>query len=84
MMDVVANSHVVDNGREFTVIMHEGTQLDAELVGKDARTDLAVLKVAADRKFTYVGFDQKTTHGSATGSSPSATSSGLATLLPQA
>ncbi len=56
---VVTNNHVVDNGQEFTVILHDGTQLDAELVGKDARTDLAVLKVDADRKFTYVAFDKK-------------------------
>lgn len=56
---IVTNNHVVDNGREFSVILHDGTQLDAELVGKDARTDLAVLKVNEDRKFTYVAFDQK-------------------------
>ncbi|MCR9139052.1 MAG: Do family serine endopeptidase [Alphaproteobacteria bacterium] len=56
---VVTNNHVVDNGTEFTVIMHDGTELDAELIGKDARTDLAVLKVEDDRTFTYVEFDRK-------------------------
>ncbi|MEX3008092.1 Do family serine endopeptidase [Hoeflea sp. TYP-13] len=55
---VVTNNHVVDSGKEFTVIMHDGTELDAELIGKDARTDLAVLKVDSDRTFTYVDFDQ--------------------------
>ncbi|MCP4315195.1 MAG: Do family serine endopeptidase [Hyphomicrobiales bacterium] len=55
---VVTNNHVVDNGQEFTVILHDGTELDAELIGKDARTDLAVLKVESDQKFTYVDFDQ--------------------------
>ncbi|MCY6381499.1 Do family serine endopeptidase [Hoeflea prorocentri] len=56
---VVTNNHVVDNGSEFTVIMHDGTELEAELIGKDYRTDLAVLKIIdADRKFTYVDFDQ--------------------------
>jgi serine protease Do len=54
---VVTNNHVVDNGKKFTVILNDGTELDAELVGKDPRTDLAVLKVDSDRKFTYVQFD---------------------------
>lgn len=54
---VVTNNHVVENGSEFSVILHDGTEFDAELVGRDARTDLAVLKVKDDRKFTYVSFD---------------------------
>lgn len=58
---VVTNNHVVDNGTEFTVIMHDGTELDAQLIGKDARTDLAVLKVEDDRQFTYVEFDREDT-----------------------
>jgi serine protease Do len=47
---------VVDSGSEFTIVMDDGTELDAKLVGTDPRTDLAVLKVDADRKFTYVAF----------------------------
>lgn len=58
---IVTNNHVVDNGTEFSVIMHDGTELDAQLVGKDARTDLAVLKVEDERKFTYVEFDREDT-----------------------
>lgn len=56
---IVTNNHVVANGREFSVILNDGTELDAELIGTDARTDLAVLKVEADRKFTYVAFSDK-------------------------
>jgi len=53
---LVTNNHVVSDGSEFTVVLNNGDELDAKLVGKDARTDLAVLKVDANRKFTYVAF----------------------------
>ena len=53
---VVTNNHVVDGGEAFTVVMKDGTELDAKLIGKDARTDLAVLKVEPTKKFDYVEF----------------------------
>lgn len=53
---VVTNNHVIDGGTEFTIVMNDGTELDASLVGTDPRTDLAVLKVDDDREFTYVAF----------------------------
>ncbi|MFP5075714.1 Do family serine endopeptidase [Rhizobium sp. YIM 134829] len=53
---LVTNNHVVSDGAAFTVVLNDGTELDAKLIGKDSRTDLAVLKVDAKRKFTYVSF----------------------------
>lgn len=53
---LVTNNHVVDGGATFTVVADDGTELDAKLVGSDPRTDLAVLKVDGDKKFTYVDF----------------------------
>ncbi|MFC5385369.1 Do family serine endopeptidase [Aquamicrobium segne] len=53
---LVTNNHVVDRGSEFTIVTNDGTELDARLVGKDERTDLAVLKVDSDLEFTYVDF----------------------------
>ena len=53
---LVTNNHVVDDGEQFTVVLDDGTEMDAKLIGKDARTDLAVLKVEPTRKFTYVAF----------------------------
>ena len=53
---LVTNNHVVDGGAEFTVVMDDGTELSATLIGTDQRTDLAVLKVEEARKFTYVAF----------------------------
>ena len=49
---LVTNNHVVADGTAFTVVLDDGTELDAKLIGKDSRTDLAVLKVDANRKFT--------------------------------
>jgi serine protease Do len=51
---VVTNSHVVGDGSAFTVITKDGVEHDAKLIGRDQRTDLAVLKVEPTEKFTYV------------------------------
>ena len=54
---LVTNNHVVDGGENFTVVMDDGKEYDAKLIGTDKRTDLAVLKVDAEnQKFTYVEF----------------------------
>ena len=53
---VVTNNHVVDKGDSVTVIADDGTEYSAKVVGKDEKTDLALLKVDADKKFTYVKF----------------------------
>ncbi|HEY0835125.1 MAG TPA: DegQ family serine endoprotease [Azospirillum sp.] len=42
---VVTNNHVVGEAAEIHVILHDGTRLDAKLVGSDPLTDLALLKV---------------------------------------
>ncbi len=52
---VVTNNHVIDGSDEIVVVMDDGRELDAELVGKDTRTDLALLKVDGS-DFTYVSF----------------------------
>lgn len=45
---VVTNNHVIDGADEISVILHDDTRLKAELVGRDQKTDLAVLKVKYD------------------------------------
>ncbi|MDA1091075.1 MAG: DegQ family serine endoprotease [Proteobacteria bacterium] len=42
---VVTNNHVIQDADEITVILHDNTRLKAELVGRDKKTDLAVLKI---------------------------------------
>ena len=58
---IVTNNHVVENGSRYTIIMNDGEEVDAKLVGTDPKSDLAVLKVEDDREFTYVEFDKDKT-----------------------
>jgi len=45
---IVTNNHVIDKASKITVVMDDKRKFDAELVGADPSTDLAVLKVKAD------------------------------------
>ena len=44
---IVTNAHVVDGATSLKVILSDGTTYEAELVGSDALTDLAVIKIDA-------------------------------------
>src|SRR6266436_3819280 len=46
---VVTNNHVIADADEITVILHDDTNLKAEVVGRDTKTDIALLKVKTDR-----------------------------------
>jgi serine protease Do len=46
---IVTNNHVIADADEITVILHDNTNLKAELVGRDTKTDVAVLKVKTDK-----------------------------------
>ncbi|MEE9314634.1 MAG: Do family serine endopeptidase [Rhizobiaceae bacterium] len=56
---IVTNNHVVKGGSEFTIVLHNGDEIGAKLIGTDPKTDLAVLKVDVKQKFTYVSFSEK-------------------------
>jgi S1-C subfamily serine protease len=43
--DIVTNNHVIDGSTRTTVTFYDGTTVDATLVGTDADSDLAVIKV---------------------------------------
>jgi serine protease Do len=51
---VVTNNHVIADADEITVILHDNTSLKAEVVGRDTKTDIAVLKVQSDKPLTPV------------------------------
>jgi serine protease Do len=59
---VVTNNHVVAPGNRnatiesITVIMPDRTEYDAKLVGRDAASDIAVLKISAKKDLPFVKF----------------------------
>ena len=53
---VITNNHVIDGADEIKVIFSDGHSLPAELVGRDPKTDLAVLKIEPDRELAFVPF----------------------------
>lgn len=53
---VVTNNHVIDGGSKIQVSFDDQEKLEADLVGADPRTDLALLKIKSNRKFQHVKF----------------------------
>lgn len=55
---VVTNNHVIGDANDIQVILHDGTKLKAEIIGKDSKIDLAVLRVkpTADHPLKAVPF----------------------------
>lgn len=53
---VVTNNHVIDGADAINIIMADGTQVEAEVVGSDPWTDLAVLEISSDVVTTVAEF----------------------------
>jgi serine protease Do len=53
---VVTNNHVIAEADEIKVILHDDSQLAAKVIGRDPKTDLAVLKVEPSKPLTAVKF----------------------------
>ncbi len=49
---IVTNNHVVENARQVIVRLPDRQEFDAEVIGTDPRSDLAVLKIDAERLST--------------------------------
>jgi serine protease Do len=53
---VVTNNHVIADADEVSVILNDGSTLKAEIIGRDQKTDLAVLKVTPTKPLKAVKF----------------------------
>ena len=53
---IVTNNHVIADADQINVILHDDTNLKAEVVGRDTKTDVAVLKVKTDKPLTAAGW----------------------------
>ena len=53
---IATNNHVIQDADEITVILHDNTKLKAKVVGRDAKTDIAVLKVEPSQPLSSVEF----------------------------
>ncbi len=51
---IVTNYHVIKQADEITVTLSNDKKLQAKVIGKDAKTDIAVLKVESDEKLPFV------------------------------
>lgn len=53
---IVTNNHVVDGAHEVSVTLTDGNKYKAKVVGRDSKTDLALVKIDAGHDLPYVAF----------------------------
>ena len=51
---IVTNNHVVKDSKSVSVTLDDGTELRARVLGTDPRTDIAVLKVEAEKPLPFI------------------------------
>ncbi|HXE17203.1 MAG TPA: DegQ family serine endoprotease [Stellaceae bacterium] len=53
---IVTNNHVIDHADKITVTLDDGSSFPAKVIGRDDKTDLALLKIEAHKTLPYVAF----------------------------
>ncbi len=53
---IVTNNHVIDNSDQITITLNDGTSLPAKIIGRDTKTDLALLKVTPKKPLPATKF----------------------------
>ena len=53
---IVTNNHVIDGANELEITLNNKRKYKAELIGRDAANDIALLKIEADSELTYLSF----------------------------
>lgn len=45
---IITNTHVIDNGDSASVVLYDGSEYDAKLIGYDTSSDIALIKIDAE------------------------------------
>jgi serine protease Do len=53
---VVTNNHVIAEAEEINVVFNDGSRIKAELVGRDPKTDIALLQIKPEKPLKAVNF----------------------------
>ena len=53
---IMTNNHVAGNAKKIVITMTDGKRYDAEIIGTDPATDIALLKIKSDEKLPYIQF----------------------------
>jgi serine protease Do len=53
---IVTNNHVVDHAHQIKVTLGDGKSYPAKVIGRDSKTDLALLKIDASKPLPYIAF----------------------------
>jgi serine protease Do len=56
----VTNNHVVRNADQVTVTDKDGNEYKADVIGSDPKTDIALIKINANKPLAYVAFSDVT------------------------
>ncbi len=51
---IITNNHVVEGAEDIKVKLTSGEEIEAEIVGRDAKTDLALLKLKDEKTYPYL------------------------------
>ena len=51
---IITNHHVIENAKKIRVILYDGKEFEAELIGSDALSDIAVLKITPDEATSLI------------------------------
>ena len=53
---IITNNHVIENATQIEVTTNDNKSFDAELIGTDQNSDIAVLKISDESRFPYIRF----------------------------
>ncbi|SDE67353.1 Do/DeqQ family serine protease [Pricia antarctica] len=53
---IVTNNHVIENATQLQVTLNNNKTYDAELIGTDPNSDIALIKIDTDRDLPYLAF----------------------------